>query len=134
MVKEIKVTGTSKAGNFLKDFPQPFADLLEKIIVFNPNKRLKIEEILNHDLVKAFHKPEEEISCNKVISTSIDDNKKLSVDEYRKLIYGVSVPKPKALSASLGSGATSAKYLPSQNKSTLISSSNPQSKTNIERP
>jgi hypothetical protein len=42
MVKEIKVTGTSKASNFLKDFPQPFADLLEKIIVFNPNKRLKI--------------------------------------------------------------------------------------------
>jgi mitogen-activated protein kinase 15 len=80
MVKEIKVSGTSKAVNFLKDFPLPFADLLEKIIVFNPNKRLKIEEILSHELVKAFHKPEEEISCNKVISTSIDDNKKLSVD------------------------------------------------------
>jgi hypothetical protein len=59
------------------------------------------------------------------------------VDEYRKLVYGVSVSKPKALSASLGSGITSAKYLPSaqNNKSTVIPSSNtPQSKTQIDKP
>jgi hypothetical protein len=48
--------------------------------VFNPTKRLKIDEILNHEIVKAFHKPEEEISCDKVISTSVDDNKKFTVD------------------------------------------------------
>jgi hypothetical protein len=30
--------------------------------------------------VKAFHKPEEEIVCSKLVSTSIDDNKKFSVD------------------------------------------------------
>lgn len=38
--------------------------------------------------MKAFHKPEEEIACNKEITTSIDDNRKFTVDEYRKLIYG----------------------------------------------
>ncbi len=57
MMKEIKVTNNSKSSNFLKEFSSPFADLLERIIVFNPAKRLKIEEILNHEVVKAFHKP-----------------------------------------------------------------------------
>ena len=79
---------------------------------------------MNHEVVKAFHKPEEEISCKKVISTSIDDNKKLTVDEYRKFIYGGSSnPKPKQLSSSLGSQSSSAKYLPAHNKTTLISTS-----------
>lgn len=125
MIKEIKSTSTSKSCNFLKDFTPAFADLLEKIIVFNPSRRIKIDDILNHEVVKAFHKPEEETTCDKMISTSIDDNKKFTVDEYRKLVYGVSVTKPKALSASLGSGATSAKYLPSaQNKTAIMSSTN----------
>lgn len=46
------------------------------------------------------------------------------MDEYRKFIYGSSSnSKPKHLSTSLsGSGSNSAKYLPSHNKSTLISS------------
>ena len=140
MIKEIKIPSTAKSSNFLKDFSPHFADLLEKVIVFNPNKRLKIEEILNHEVVKAFHKPEEEISCKKIVSTSVDDNKKLSVDEYRKLIYGSSSnPKPKGLSTSLGSN--SAKYLPSHNKSAMIStsthtpSSHSSNKTqNIDKP
>lgn len=80
MMKEIKISMNSKSNNFLKDFSPLFVDLLEKIIVFNPTKRLKIEDILNHEVVKAFHKPEEEIVCTKVVSTSIDDNKKLTVD------------------------------------------------------
>jgi hypothetical protein len=59
-----------------------------------------------------------------MVSTSIDDNKKLTVDEYRKLIYGISTnSKPKNLSASLGSGSSSAKYLPMHNKTTVISTS-----------
>lgn len=70
--------------------------------------------------MKAFHKPEEEIICNKVVSTSIDDNKKLTVDEYRKLIYGVTPVKSKVLSSSLGTGSSSAKYLPSYNNKTTI--------------
>ncbi len=70
-----------------------------------------------------------------MISTSIDDNKKFTVDEYRKLVYGVSVTKSKALSASLGSGATSAKYLPSaQNKTTIMTSNNTPNKALGEKP
>lgn len=60
--------------------------------------------------------------CKKTISTSIDDNKKLTVDEYRKRIYGISSnSKPKTLSSSVGSN--SAKYLPVHNKTTVVSNS-----------
>jgi hypothetical protein len=41
---------------------------------------MKIDDILNHEIVKAFRKPEEITTCNKIVSTSIDDNKKLTVD------------------------------------------------------
>lgn len=114
----------------MKEFSLGFVDLLEKILVFNPKKRLTIEQILNHEIVKAFHKPEEEICCEKLISTSIDDNKKFTVDEYRKLIYGINAVtvKPKALSASLGSGSNSAKYF---NKSSLLHQSNSNSNSQI---
>ncbi len=68
-----------------------------------------------------------------MVSTSIDDNKKLTVDEYRKLVYGVNQSKPKALSASLGTN--SAKYLPGNNKTSIISSNTPTSKNQpIEKP
>lgn len=50
------------------------------MIVFNPQKRITVEEILRHEVVKAFHKIEEEVSCDKQITTSIDDNKKFKVD------------------------------------------------------
>ena len=43
MIKEVKIPTNAKAVNLMKDFSAPLADLLEKVIVFNPSKRLKIE-------------------------------------------------------------------------------------------
>lgn len=40
---------------------------------------MTIDEILAHEVVKPFRKIEDELVCSKEISTSIDDNKKLSV-------------------------------------------------------
>lgn len=65
-----------------------FIDLLQKMLVINPKKRMTIEEILSHEVVKPFHKVEEEVECKKEIRTSVDDNTKLTVDEYRKFVYG----------------------------------------------
>lgn len=42
MIKEVKISSTAKSVNLMKDFSPPLADLLEKVIVFNPSKRLKI--------------------------------------------------------------------------------------------
>lgn len=67
MLKESKVahTGSSQAKLVFKDLPGPFVDLLQRMLTFSPAKRIKIEEILAHDVVKQFRKPEEETECNK---------------------------------------------------------------------
>ena len=103
------------------------------MVTFNPYKRITIEEILNHEVVKAFHKPEEEIACNKEITTSIDDNRKFTVDEYRKLIYGAASNADRAPmdNSSTIIKSNSAKYI--KKPSELGSSSNLLSKTLNEK-
>lgn len=90
MLKEAKLSHYQppQVSKYLKDFPPMFADLLGRMMTFNPKTRLTIEQILEHEVVEPFRKKEEEISCNKLIKTSIDDNKKLAVEEYRNMVYG----------------------------------------------
>ena len=65
MLKESKVSNIGQSKGLLKDFPLMFIDLLQKMFIFNPKKRINIEEILNHEVVKPFHKIEEEVECKK---------------------------------------------------------------------
>jgi len=44
----VKVASNSKAQNFLKEFPAPFADVLEGMLAFNPAKRITVEQLLAH--------------------------------------------------------------------------------------
>jgi len=60
-------------------------DLLKKLLMFNPDKRITVEEALEHPYVSQFHNTEEEISCNKVIQIPMD--RKLSVAYYRDELY-----------------------------------------------
>ena len=53
-------------------------DLMQKLLVFNPNKRLTAEEALNHPFVKDFHNVDDEPSAKEPISIPIDDNTKVS--------------------------------------------------------
>jgi len=62
-------------------------DLLQKLLMFNPDKRITAEEALAHAFVAQFHNPEEEIACEKQIQMPINDNKKLSVAAYREELY-----------------------------------------------
>ena len=48
MLKEIKLHIQSQSHLILKEIPAGFRDLIEKMVVFNPYKRITIEEILNH--------------------------------------------------------------------------------------
>jgi serine/threonine protein kinase len=61
----MKVPNSSNPSSYLKDFSPVFIDLLQKILLFNPKKRITIDEILEHEIVREFHKPEQEISCDK---------------------------------------------------------------------
>jgi len=62
-------------------------DLLQKLLMFNPDKRITAEEALAHAYIGQFHNPEEEIACEKQINMPINDNKKLSVAAYREELY-----------------------------------------------
>jgi len=62
-------------------------DLLQKLLMFNPDKRISAEGALEHPYIGQFHNPEEEIVCEKQINMPINDNKKLSVAAYREELY-----------------------------------------------
>jgi serine/threonine protein kinase len=121
LLKEMKISPNTKPALILKDFAPGFQDLLERMMVFNPAKRITVEGILEHELVKTFRKKEEETVCTKEVSTPINDNKKYTVEEYRRLIYGIKnvEGKPKGLSSSLGAGSQSPKYNSNMNKTAV---------------
>jgi len=62
-------------------------DMLKKLLSFNPDKRLTVEQALEHPYVGQFHNPAEEIKCDKTIVIPINDNKKMSVATYRDELY-----------------------------------------------
>eukprot|EP00735_Rhodelphis_limneticus_P014482 TRINITY_DN8513_c0_g1::TRINITY_DN8513_c0_g1_i1::g.3376::m.3376 TRINITY_DN8513_c0_g1::TRINITY_DN8513_c0_g1_i1::g.3376 ORF type:complete len:373 (-),score=46.77,sp/Q54QB1/ERK2_DICDI/62.05/3e-152,Pkinase/PF00069.20/1.5e-73,Pkinase_Tyr/PF07714.12/2.5e-32,Kinase-like/PF14531.1/8e+02,Kinase-like/PF14531.1/0.0021,APH/PF01636.18/28,APH/PF01636.18/0.41 TRINITY_DN8513_c0_g1_i1:142-1260(-) len=62
-------------------------DLLSKLLVFNPNKRLTAVQSLNHPYVAQFHDVSQEPECPFICNLGVDDNIKLSLEEYRELIY-----------------------------------------------
>jgi len=60
------------------------ADLLHKLLEFNPDKRITAEEALRHPYLAQFHNPADEPSCNHIISIPIDDNTKWVVSLINK--------------------------------------------------
>jgi len=77
------------------------ADLLRRLLHFNPHKRISAAEALRHPYVAQFHNPEDEPSCSRVISIPINDNHKFTVAEYREKLYGEIVKRKKALRAKM---------------------------------
>jgi len=70
-------------------------DLLQKLLQFNPNKRITAEQALEHSFVAQFHNPADEPRCNKIIQIAIDDNHKYSISEYRTKLYADIIRKKK---------------------------------------
>ena len=62
-------------------------DFIQRLLVFNPGKRMTVYEALEHEFVAQFHNPEEELSSEVPIKLSLSDNKRYSVKDYRNKIY-----------------------------------------------
>uniref|UniRef100_A0A8B9TAN5 Mitogen-activated protein kinase 15 n=1 Tax=Anas platyrhynchos TaxID=8839 RepID=A0A8B9TAN5_ANAPL len=71
--------------------PLPALDLLKKLLVFNPDKRLTAEEALQHPYVKRFHCPAREPSLDYDVILPLVDDIQLSVAEYRNKLYELSL-------------------------------------------
>jgi mitogen-activated protein kinase 15 len=71
-------------------FPQAnddAADLLRRLLVFDPDKRMTAAEALRHPYVSHFHDPNNEPRCSRPIMIPINDNEKV-----RSTVLGACVP------------------------------------------
>ncbi|XP_059496982.1 mitogen-activated protein kinase 15 [Stegostoma tigrinum] len=67
--------------------PPDALDLLNKLLVFNPDCRLTAEESLSHPYVNRFHNPLKEPRLDCDIILPVNDDTQLSVGEYRNKLY-----------------------------------------------
>jgi mitogen-activated protein kinase 15 len=62
-------------------------DLMNKLLQFNPQKRISAEKALEHAYVATFHNPEEETVLDSDVIPKLNDNYKCGVDKYRARLY-----------------------------------------------
>ncbi|GFG30615.1 hypothetical protein Cfor_10521 [Coptotermes formosanus] len=75
----------------LCDAPSDGLDLVSKLLVFNPHKRLTAEQALQHVYVQRFHCEESEPVLGHAVMPPLNDAVQLSVDEYRNKLYELMV-------------------------------------------
>jgi mitogen-activated protein kinase 15 len=74
-------------------------DLMSRLLVFNPEKRLSVQEAIRHPYLAQFHNSADEPILSAPIHISIDDNKRYKISEYRKYLYRKIVERKKQLRA-----------------------------------
>ncbi|GAW82920.1 mitogen-activated protein kinase 1 [Plasmodium gonderi] len=62
-------------------------DLLQKLLQFNPTKRISAENALKHKYVEQFHSIIDEPVCKHIITIPVDDSTKYKVNFYRNIVY-----------------------------------------------
>ncbi len=87
MLETIPTIKTKSLKNIFKNASNQALDLLSKLLEFNPQKRITIDDALAHPYLESFHVKENEHICNKIITIPMDDNTKYSVKEYRQRLY-----------------------------------------------
>ncbi len=82
-LESCSVTAPKKLTDLFPGASKDAADLLMRLLQFNPSKRISAAQALRHPFVAQFHNPEDEPSCSRVITIPINDNHKYSIAEYR---------------------------------------------------
>jgi len=95
ILSSINVTKKKSFQSFFTNASETALDFLRRLLVFNPNHRLSVEDALKHKYLEQFSSPEEETVCDHIIGIPMDDNTKFSVKEYRDAIYADIAKKKK---------------------------------------
>ncbi|KAG5899828.1 hypothetical protein JTB14_012299 [Gonioctena quinquepunctata] len=67
--------------------PTDAVSLIIQLLVFNPHKRLRADEALEHEYVSRFHDTDQEIMMQSNVIIPLNDDIRLSVDDYRNKLY-----------------------------------------------
>mmetsp|Transcript_22159 Transcript_22159/g.47005 ORF Transcript_22159/g.47005 Transcript_22159/m.47005 type:complete len:367 (-) Transcript_22159:453-1553(-) len=70
----------------LMSAPPEAIDIIEKLLAFNPAKRLTVEQALAHPYMKEF-RTGAEVRCPGILTIPIDDDHKFTVSDYREKLY-----------------------------------------------
>ncbi|XP_056018511.1 mitogen-activated protein kinase 15-like [Ostrea edulis] len=77
----------------LPDAPRDGIDLLKRLLLFNPDRRITADEALRHPYISRFHNSAEEISLNYDVVPPLSDDVQLTVEEYRNKLYEMIIQK-----------------------------------------
>merc|ERR1719476_557143 len=87
MLESLPVSRPRPLNEMFPSATQEALDLLRICMQFNPSKRISAKDALRHPYVVQFHNPEDEFDCDRTIRIPIDDNTKLTVQDYRERLY-----------------------------------------------
>merc|ERR1719440_2404187 len=95
MLEGVQVTRVRSLAEMFPSASEDAADFMRHCLLFNPKKRISAMTALRHNYVVQFHNPEDEFDCDRVIRIPIDDNTKLTVQDYRERLYNEVLKKKK---------------------------------------
>ena len=88
MIDSIRIVPTKPFHEFFPTASAEAIDLLRKLLLFNPEKRLTAEEALRHPYVSQFHNPDFEPAYNGIIPISLDD-RAFSIEKCKEKIFDI---------------------------------------------
>jgi len=97
MLDSISVKNKKSWSQLYPNAPTDALDLLDKLLQFNPDKRINADQALQHPYLAQFHNPADEPVLTSPITISIDDNKRFKIQEYRKYLYRKIIERKKQL-------------------------------------
>jgi mitogen-activated protein kinase 15 len=83
LLGNIKPINFKNWNNIFLTASEEAVDLLQKMLMFNPKKRITVDEALGHYFFKDVRNVEEEINCGKKLELEISDEMKKEILEYR---------------------------------------------------
>ncbi|KAJ0171381.1 hypothetical protein K1T71_012931 [Dendrolimus kikuchii] len=86
--------GGASLSSLLSCAPRDAADLVQRLLVFNPAKRLSAQRALDHEYVAKFHRERDEPTLPSDVLLPLRDDKQMSVDDYRNKLYSIMARNP----------------------------------------